>query len=161
MGASVLVQKPQVRSSLFVFIDIFLCMGKNTRKNDSKNPELYRSLLTLKVRIFLLNLCCSSATYQLQLFTNQSHSLNCFKHNTHFEFFVIIRLELVLVLCTWTMFKSNNHRILGVYLVLIIPAVTSLTPLCLGNLKEDQFRIPQAEEFLEQQKKRSAQVVQI
>ena len=33
--------------------------------------------------------------------------------------YVIIRFELVLVLCTWTAFKSNNHRILGVYLVLM------------------------------------------
>ncbi len=48
------------------------------------------------MRIFLTNLCCSSATYQLQLMTNQSHWLNCFKYNKHLGFFVIIRFELVL-----------------------------------------------------------------
>ena len=49
--------------------------------------------------------------------TNQSYWLNCFKYYRHLGFFVIIRFELVLVLCTRTLFKSNNHRILGVYLV--------------------------------------------
>ena len=42
---------------------------------------------------------------------------HCFKYNSHLGLFVIIRFELVLVLCTRTSFKSNNHRILGVYLV--------------------------------------------
>ena len=52
--------------------------------------------------------------------TNQSYWLNCFKYNRHLGFFVIIRFEPVLVLCTWTVFKSNNHRILWVYLVHIL-----------------------------------------